>query len=854
VPGINLTRDEAAARAAALTVDGYEISLELGSDGVPTFRSVTTVRFSCTDPGMDSFIDLIAPTVHEVVLNGRSLPVDEVVSAARIALPGLAADNELTVVADAAYMRTGEGLHRFVDPVDKEVYLYSQFEVADARRAFACFDQPDLKGTFTFTVTAPDHWQVVSVSPTPQPEPAAPGLAVWRFAATPRLSTYVTAIVAGPYHVERSEVTLRNGRTIPLGVFCRASLAQYLDADNVVDVTRAGFAHFESLFDTDYPFGKYDQLFVPEFNAGAMENAGTVTITETYVFRSKVPEATVERRALTILHELAHMWFGDLVTMRWWDDLWLNESFAEYASTRCQSESTRWRSAWTTFSSSEKSWAYRQDQLASTHPIVADIRDLADVEVNFDGITYAKGASVLKQLVHWVGAPAFDAGLRSYFRTHAWGNTRLADLLAELESASGRDLDSWARQWLQTAGVATLSPEPELTADGRLARLTVVQTAPADHPTLRPHRLAIGCYDLVDGRLRRSRRVELDIDGARTDVPELAGTPAPDLLLVNDDDLAYAKIRLDARSMATAVTHLADFADSLPRTLVWGAAWDMARDAELPAREFVDLVLNNIASVDDPSVALTLLRQLASTLAFYVAPEHRTATVESAADRLSKLLTAAGPGSDAQLLFARSFTAHAHSPAQLQTVRGLLDGSAVVEGLSVDAEMRWALLGALAAGGAAGDDEIDAELTRDDTATGRVQAAAARAAIPTAQAKERAWEQVVVNGELPNTVQAAVINGFSRLLDPALLEPFVERYFAALVPVWSQRTNEMASQIAAGLYPALLAGPALLERTDRWLAEVDAEPALRRLVVEARDGVVRALKAQERDRTAVPVG
>ncbi|HET9657768.1 MAG TPA: aminopeptidase N [Kineosporiaceae bacterium] len=849
MPGINLTRDEATARAELLQVDGYDVTLALG-DGTDTFRSVTTVRFSCSEPGTGTFIDLIAPAVHEVVLNGRSLPVEEVVSTARIALPELSADNELTVVADAAYMRTGEGLHRFVDPVDQEVYLYSQFEVADARRVFACFDQPDLKATYTFTITAPDHWQVVSVSPTPQPDPAGPGRATWRFATTPRLSTYVTAIVAGPYHVVRLQVSGRDGRSIPLGVFCRASLAPHLDADNVVEVTRAGFAHFEQLFDVDYPFAKYDQLFVPEFNAGAMENAGAVTITETYVFRSRVPQATVERRALTILHELAHMWFGDLVTMRWWDDLWLNESFAEYASTRCQAEATPWRSAWTTFSSSEKSWAYRQDQLASTHPIVADIRDLADVEVNFDGITYAKGASVLKQLVHWVGADAFDAGLRSYFRTHAWGNTRLADLLAELATASGRDLQAWAAEWLQTAGVATLSPQLERTADGRIAALAVQQTAPAGHPTLRSHRLAIGCYDLVDGRLQRTRRVELDISGARTEVPELAGTPVPDLLLVNDDDLAYAKTRLDPASMATAVAHLADFADSLPRTLVWVAAWDMTRDAELGARDFVDLVLNNIASVDDPSVAQTLLRQLSTTLAFYVAPEFRVAAVEDAADRLFDLLKSSEPGSDAQLLFARSLAAHAHSPGQLDTVRGLLEGTLPVDGLVVDTEMRWGLLAALAAGGAVTEAEIDTELARDDTATGRVHAAAARAALPTTEAKERAWQQVVVEGGLPNSVQAAVIGGFGRTLDPVLLEPFVERYFDALAPIWQNRTNEMASQIVTGLYPTLLAGPDLLDRTDRWLDGTEAEPALRRLVVEARDAVVRALHAQDRDRAS----
>ncbi len=856
MPGINLTRDEAADRAALLAVSGYDVTLDLSTDQ-ETFASTTAVRFSCTRPGATTFIDLIAPAVREVVLNGLPLDVTAVVSTGRIELPGLAAENELRVVADCAYMQTGEGLHRFVDPVDKEVYLYSQFEVADARRVFACFDQPDLKATFTFVVTAPDHWQVVSVSPSPQPLPGPDRTASWRFEPTPRLSTYVTAIVAGPYHSVRSQARSRDGRQIPLGVFCRASLARYLDAENVMDVARLGFAHFENTFDLAYPFTKYDQLFVPEFNAGAMENAGTVTISEHYVFRSKVPQASIERRALTILHELAHMWFGDLVTMRWWDDLWLNESFAEYASTRCQAETTQWRTAWTTFSSSEKSWAYRQDQLSSTHPIVADIRDLADVEVNFDGITYAKGASVLKQLVHWVGRDAFDAGLRAYFRKHAWGNTTLADLLAELADASGRDLQAWAKEWLQTAGVATLSPELELTADGRIGSLTIVQQAPPDHPTLRSHRLAVGCFRLDGGVLRRTRRVELDVAADRTEVPELVGDPAPDLLLVNDDDLAYAKIRLDPRSMSTAIAHLADFDGSLARTLVWGAAWDMTRDAELPARQFVDLVLNNLPSVDDPSVAQTLLRQLASTLLFYVAPEHRVEAVEAAADRLSGLMRAAEPGSDAQLLFTRSFAAHAHSPEQLAAVRALLDGTVVVDGLAVDTEMRWALVAALAAGGAAGDDSdtgaadglIDAELDRDDTATGRVHAAAARAAIPAPEAKEQAWRAVIEEGQLPNTVQAAVIGGFGRTIEPKLLTPFVDRYFDALIPVWQQRTSEMATQIVSGLYPTLLAGSELLERTDRWLAETDdAEPALRRLVLEARDGVVRALRAQERDR------
>ncbi|MFN8076051.1 MAG: aminopeptidase N [Kineosporiaceae bacterium] len=847
MPGTELTREETTVRAGLLEVADYDIRLDL-TVGASRFATTTVVRFDCRRPGEETFVDLIAPQVLEVVLNGTSLPVAEVVETGRIRLPGLAATNELRVVAEGAYMNTGEGLHRFEDPVDGNVYLYTQFEVADARRVFACFDQPDLKATFRWTVTAPSDWQVVSVSPTPQPTPVGDGVSTWSFDPTPRLSTYVTALVAGPYHVVRGSLTSSDGRTVPLGVFCRASLAEHLDADEVFDLTLRGFAWFERQFEQPYPFAKYDQLFVPEFNAGAMENAGAVTITEQYVWRSKPAEATVERRALTILHELAHMWFGDLVTMRWWDDLWLNESFAEYISTRCQAEATRWGTAWTTFSSAEKSWAYRQDQLATTHPIVADIETLADVEINFDGITYAKGASVLKQLVAWVGEEAFDEGLRRYFRTHAWGNTTLADLLAKLRETSGRDVDAWAKDWLQTAGVATLRPVIEVDAEGVITSLAVTQEAPPEQPTLRPHRLAVGGYDLLDGALRRVWRHELDIAGARTDVPELAGRPRPDLLLVNDDDLAYAKIRLDPASLSTAVEHLGDFEDSLPRTLIWGAAWDMTRDAELGARAFVRLVSGHVATVDDPSVAQTLLRQLGGALAFYAAPEFRAEAEAETADRLIELLRGAEPGSDTQLLLLRSVTGLARTPDQLDLLAGLLDGSAPLPELTVDADRRWELLTALVVGGRAGEAEIAAELARDDTASGRLRAAAARAAVPTPEAKAAAWQSIVGDDELPNAVQAAVISGFGQVPDRALLEPFVEPYFACLERIWTERTSEMATQVVVGLYPTLLAGPETVERTDAWLAAHPDDAALRRLVVEGKDGVLRSLRAYERDR------
>ncbi|HEX5510710.1 MAG TPA: aminopeptidase N [Actinomycetales bacterium] len=851
---MNLTRDEARERAAHLSVSSYEIDLDL-TVGEETFGSTTTVRFSSNRPGSNTFIDLVAPSVRRVLLNGTELDPAEVADGTRVQLPSVQEENELVVEASCAYMNTGEGLHRFVDPVDKEVYLYSQFEVADARRVFAVFDQPDLKATFTFTVTAPSHWQVISNSPSPQPTEAAPGVvpgsSTWRFAPTPRLAPYVTAIVAGPYHVERGELTSRDGRVIPLGVFCRASLAEHLDADNVMDVTRRGFEYFERVFDVAYPFEKYDQLFVPEFNAGAMENAGAVTFVESYVFRSKVPEAMVERRALTILHELAHMWFGDLVTMRWWDDLWLNESFAEYASTVCLAEATRWTSAWTTFSSMEKSWAYRQDQLPSTHPVVADMVDLEAVEVNFDGITYAKGASVLRQLVAYVGRDHFEEGLRRYFRQHAWGNTELGDLLAELEATSGRDLRAWSRVWLERAGVTTLRPELEVDDAGTITSLAVRQEVPDEHPTHRPHRLAIGCYDLVDGVMTRTRQVELDVDGELTPVPELVGAPRPDLLLVNDDDLAYAKVRLDETSMATAVARLDAFTDSLPRTLIWGAAWDMTRDAELAGRDFVDLVLGNVAAETDSSVVLVLLRQLTTTIRLYVAPEHRDAVATAAAERLLALARQAEAGSDTQLQLVKAFAAQAISAEQLDAVAALLSGDEQLEGLSIDTDLRWELLTSLVVGGRAAEDEIDRELERDDTAAGRRAAAAARAAVPTEDAKRRAWASVVDSDDLPNAVQASVIAGFGRVHDTSLLKPFVEPYFAALPQVWASRTNEMAQQIVVGLYPTLLADEQTVERTDAFLQSLNGDTTgLRRLTLENRDGVLRALRAQARDRAA----
>jgi aminopeptidase N len=844
VPGENLTRVEAHERKAIVNVDSYEIALDLTA-GAETFKSSTTVRFSAT-VGASTFIDAITRTVHSVTLNGAALDVAAVNDGVRIQLDNLAENNVLAVVADAEYTNTGEGLHRFVDPVDDEVYLYSQFEVPDSRRVFAVFEQPDLKATFAFTVTAPARWAVISNSPTPEPVVDGEN-ATWSFPPTQIMSSYITAIVAGPYAEVRDELTSSDGRVIPLGIFTRASLSEFLDADYIFEKTKQGFEFFEKHFQYPYPFEKYDQMFVPEFNAGAMENAGAVTFTETYVFRSKVTDAIKERRVVTILHELSHMWFGDLVTMKWWNDLWLNESFAEWASTIATAEATEWTGAWTTFQAMEKSWAYKQDQLPSTHPVYASIEDLDDVLVNFDGITYAKGGSILKQLVAWVGLEAFMAGVAAYFRKHAYGNTELKDLLVELEKTSGRELMGWSKLWLETAGVNTLRPEIVTAEDGTVESFAIVQTAAADYPTIRPHRLAIGYYSLEGEKLVRHHRVEIDVEGERTEVAELVGTKRPDLVLINDDDLAYAKIRLDEASLEVAMKHLSNITDPLARAIVWGAAWDAARDAETAASDYVALVLGSIASESESTTIRTTLAQLVLVARQYVAPERRAATVEKIGNALWALAEGAEAGSDAQFQFVKYFASVASTDEHVTVLRALLGGSTALDGLEIDTDLSWELLEGLVLNGAADEAEIDAALAKDKTANGQQAAARVRATLPTEGGKRAAFASLVESDKSPNAIVRNVTMGYTHVNDPEVLEAFVEPYFAALNDIWKNRSYAIAETVIRGLYPAPLASLELVDATTAWLEANPDVPALRRILVENLAGVERALIVQGRD-------
>ena len=846
-----ITRSEAAERARLLQVDSYDVALDL-TRGTEIFGSAAVIRFGCREPGTASYADLVAREIREITLNG--VAVDPARCAGgRIPLAGLAERNELRVVADCEYSRDGTGLHRSADSADGRVYTYTSFEPAEARRVYANFEQPDLKAAFTFHVTAPAHWTVLSNQPAPEPEPAGaagPGpageaAATWHFPPTPPISTYLTAVVAGEYHLVRDSHTTSSGQVIPLGLACRASLAEYLETADLIKITRQGFDYFTALFGSDYPFAKYDQVFVPEFLAGAMENVGCVTISEQLLFRSKVTDMMYELRADAVLHEMAHMWFGNLVTMRWWDDLWLNESFAEYCATQACAEATRFTGIWASFSGSRKTWGYMQDRLPSTHPVAADVATLTEAVANFDGISYAKGASVLRQLVAHVGRDAFFAGISSYFASHGWGNATLADLLAAIEAAAGMDLADWSRAWLQTAGPNTLRCEFEVDGAGAFTQFAVRQEAPPEHPTLRPHHIAIGLYQRAGGALTRVHRVEVEADGPRTPVPELAGVTQPDLVLLNDGDLDYALVRFDPRSLATVTSSIGEFTDALARAVCWTAAADMVQQAEMSLPAFVTMLVHGMPA--EPSVSvLQILHMIAGRLFRQAGdpvwvPEGRRQLAQAA----TRLLAAAEPGSDHQLAWAELLAWTAVAPGELDLLARLLDGREQLPGLRIDAELRWALLRRLAATGRAGEDAIEAEARRDPTDAGRRHAAACRAALPDAAHKAAAWQLLTGGEELSAEAITEIAHSFSQPEHAELLAPYTGRYFEALPRLWAQRGAMLRVVLGEALFPYPAASPALLAQVDALLARPELDPGLRRLLLERRDIVARTLRSRE---------
>lgn len=854
MPGTNLTRIEAEQRSGIVSDVHYRVHLDL-THGERIFHSVTEVDFA-SQPGASTFIDLIADSVTEVTLNGTALDLSNYADS-RIFLPNLQEHNNLRVVADCVYMHTGEGLHRFTDPEDGKSYVYSQFEVPDSRRVYAVFEQPDIKADFTFTFVVPPEWNAFSNSPTPEPEIAADGVRTYRFSPTEKISSYLTAVIAGPYVGETGEVTSCDGRRIPLGVYCRASMLKHLDAAEVMDITRAGFEFYETAFERPYPFRKYDQIFVPEYNAGAMENVGCVTFRDEYVFRSRPLQTRVERRVVTILHELAHMWFGDLVTMKWWNDLWLNESFAEFVSTKATAEATEWKDIWTTFSCSEKIWAYGQDQLPSTHPVVATINDLEDVQVNFDGITYAKGACVLSQLVTYVGWDNFRLGIKEYFAKHEWSNATLTDLLTELEATSGKDLKAWSRKWLEEAGMTWLRPEIQTDDSGAITSLRIVQEHFNADATPRPQHMAVCAYNLEqrDGKtvFVPGHREEFDMEADEYHLPGFNG-PRPDVILVNDGDMAYGKVRLDEQSLRTACEHIDAFTDSLPRSQILSILWDMVRDGEVGASHYVDAALQALMVETHPMVVSVTLRNLDTCIESYLAVENREAAARDVSSRLRMLSRLAKADSDTQLQLVRAAARRARTPEDITASAALLNGSETLTGLRIDTELRWNLLTSLAAVGHIDRATVEAELNNDDTVNGHERVLQAAASLPDPAVKAEFFDRAYSDTALTNDQLASIIAGFNRAQDPLLLAPFAQRYFETLRETYDTRTHEIGEQLIEGMYPAALvglesSGVDVLTLTQEWLSNnADAPAALLRMMRENQSGAERIAKAQQRDR------
>lgn len=864
MPGANLTRVEASKRFDAIHMPiHYSVSLDLGKGG-RDFLSRTTITFDAQQ-GSDSFLDLIAREVIGVKLNGESLDPKEVYADSRIMLANLAEHNTVEVEAFCEYSHTGEGLHRSVDPSDNNVYLYSQFEVPDVRRVYAVFDQPDLKAVFDFTVDAPESWIVTSNMPVAtevaldrQTEEGTlengviEGMKRWTFESTPTMSSYLTAVCAGPYAQWHTEYNNEDGRVVPMAMYCRQALKDAFakDVDYLFDITKKGFAFYAQTWGVPYPYAKYDQIYVPEYNAGAMENIGMVTIRDQYVFESKVTDAYAERRVVTVLHELAHMWFGDYVTMKWWNDLWLNESFAEFTSTLATAEATDWKDAWATFNSGEKSWALNQDQLPTTHPIVAPINDLNDTSVNFDGITYAKGASVLKQLVAYVGREQFFEGIHHYLDKHAYSNATLNDLLRELELTSGRDLKAWSAQWLEQSGINTITTEVSERNDGTIERLVLRQSAASEHPVLRAHRLVVGFYNVDEATdtIVRTDRFELDVDGEVTQVVEAEGKQRPAFILVNDEDLTYTKLRFDAQSLEFAADNLYRFSNALTRSIIWLSLWDMTRDAQFPAERFIDVSLQALATEHESTTFRCALGQINTAASYFVAPKRQAQVTKHVAHELWKLAQQAEAGSDEQFQLVQAYLHYGEQGDEefLNVVRGLLEGSVALVGLSIDNNLRWSLIRALASVNDMTNEQIDAELAKRDTTENREFAYDAKAARATVEAKDWAWDQAIHNLELTNMQMGAVEAGFALSAKGELAERFVERYFEEAAWIWKNRTFHMAESLLEGLYPSHANVTRLVDCGERWLtenAEVDA--ALRRIVLGNVDSSRRALKVQQ---------
>ncbi|MFF1643813.1 aminopeptidase N [Streptomyces sp. NPDC058240] len=825
-----LTRDEAQTRARFLDVHRYTIDLDLTA-GEETFDSRTVIHFTAAAAG-DTFVELKPATLRSISLDGHPLdPADLVEN--RFPLTALTpGTHELRIDAAMSYSRTGEGMHRFTDPTDGETYVYTQLSMEDVQRVFAAFDQPDLKSVFELTVTAPEGWTVLGNGIAEHR-----GDGRWTLAATPLISTYLVAVAAGPWH---SVTTEHAG--LPFGIHCRRSLAPHLDADadEILDITRACFDRFHEKFDEPYPFDSYDQAFVPEFNVGAMENPGLVTFRDEFVYRSAVTDTERQTRGMVIAHEMAHMWFGDLVTLAWWDDIWLNESFAEYMGYQTLAEATRFTDTWVDFGVARKGWGYDADQRPSTHPVAPDpaaVPDTASAMLNFDGISYAKGASALRQLVAWLGEKDFLAGINTHFARHKFANATLADFIDNLASATDRDVHAWADTWLRTTGVDTLTSHVE-ESDG-------TWTLRVDHDGSRPHRIAVGAYDHApDTRTGTDRlvlrdRFEIDVPPGGT--PEARPGHRPALLVLNDGDLGYAKIRLDARSWETVVTGLSGIPDALTRAVVWNTARDMVRDGELAPTTYLEAARTHLPHETDLALAQGVLAFAGTHITRrYLTPENRPAALATLTALCRDLIrrTEDGHNPGLRLIAVRHLIDAATQP---DTIQDWLSNGTVPGGPELDPELRWRILTRLAVLGAIDEATITTELEQDPSATGQEGAARCRAALPTPEAKATAWNALFNDDSLSNYLFTATAQGFWQPEQADLVRDYVPRYYPEATALAARRGPAIAAAAGSHAFPAYAVDTDNLHLGEQALNDTALTPALHRKLTDQIDDLRRTL-------------
>ncbi|MFC8429768.1 aminopeptidase N [Streptomyces sp. NPDC057253] len=824
-----LTRDEAQTRAKLLDVHRYTIALDL-TTGDETFASQTVVRFTARAEA-DTFVELKPAELRAATLDGR--PLDpETLDGNRLPLTGLTTgEHELRIDAVMRYSRTGEGMHRFTDPSDGESYVYTQLFMDDVQRVFAAFDQPDLKAVFDLTVTAPEGWSVLANGIT---EHLGDGR--WQAATTPLISTYLVAVAAGPWHSVRTE-----HRGLPFGIHCRRSLAPYLDpdADEIFEITKQCYDRYHEKFEEPYPFDSYDQAFVPEFNAGAMENPGLVTFRDEFVYRSAVTDTERQTRAMVIAHEMAHMWFGDLVTLRWWDDIWLNESFAEYMGYQTLTEATRFTDTWVDFGVMRKGWGYDADQRPSTHPVAPEkVDDTASALLNFDGISYAKGASALRQLVHWLGEKDFLAGINTHFARHRFGNATLADFIDSLASATERDVHAWADAWLRTTGVDTLRPVVTRGEEG-------TYTLQVEHQGSRPHRIAVGLYDqdVTDEGRHLVLRHRLDLDVPQTEPLPIGKRPA--LLLLNDGDLTYAKVRFDAESFKTVTECLSGLPSPLTRAVVWNALRDAVRDGELAPSAYLEAARAHLPHETDLALVQGVLAFAATYVADrYITPEERPAAQSLLTALCRDLIrrTEDGDNPGLRLIAVRHCINVAAHP---DTIAAWLADGTVPGGPELDPELRWRVLARLAVLGATDETAIAAELARDPSATGQEGAARCRAALPTEEAKAAAWDAMFTRDDLSNYLFTATAQGFWQPEQTDLVRQYVPRYYQDAVALAARRGPAIADAVGRWAFPDYAIDEDNLNLGRTCLNDADPIPALRRKLVDQLDDLGRALRVRQ---------